>query len=110
MNLRRALLALSFPCLVSGCSLAPGEGLRSLPTAADGSSANLLVAQKGKGSQWVSFTPKTHSTAYSAIVTGADKNVWFVDYDAAQLARMSMSGAVKEFTVPGLVASGTALI
>ena len=37
------------------------------------------VVQRGKGAQWVPFTPHTTSDVYSAIVVGPDKNVWFID-------------------------------
>jgi streptogramin lyase len=66
---------------------------------------NLLpqVVQKGKGAQWVRFTPHTAGALYSAIVLGPDGNLWFIDENAASLVRMSMSGAIKEFSLSGIV-------
>ncbi|MBV9648495.1 MAG: hypothetical protein JO043_13595 [Candidatus Eremiobacteraeota bacterium] len=57
------------------------------------------VKQKGNGGQWVQFHPLTTATLYSAIVTGPDGDVWFLDENAASLVRMSLSGVIKEFNL-----------
>lgn len=57
------------------------------------------VVQKGGGGQFVQFTPSTIGALYSAIVEGPDGNMWFLDENAAQLVRMSMSGTIKEFNI-----------
>src|SRR5690242_6756139 len=54
------------------------------------------VVQKGGGGQFVQFTPKTIGALYSAIVQGPDGDMWFLDENAAQLVRMSVSGTIKE--------------
>jgi virginiamycin B lyase len=61
------------------------------------------VIQRGKGAQWVSFTPRTMSDVYSAIVLGPDKNLWFVDELAGGLVRMAENGSIKEFSLSGVL-------
>jgi virginiamycin B lyase len=44
-----------------------------------------------------------------SITTGPDGNLWFVEYRGPGLGRVTPEGAVTEFTVPGLPASGAVL-
>ena len=66
------------------------------------------VVQKGGGGQFVQFTPNTLGALYSAIVQGPDGNMWFLDENAAQIVRMSMSGSIREFNI-GAELSGNAV-
>jgi streptogramin lyase len=61
------------------------------------------VTQRGKGAQWVQFLPHTPGALYSAIVKGPDGNIWFLDENAGSLVRMSLNGAIKEFSLSGFL-------
>jgi virginiamycin B lyase len=50
----------------------------------------------------VQFLPKTVAALYSAIVTGPDGNIWFIDENAPGLVRMSVSGGIHEFPLAGV--------
>jgi streptogramin lyase len=89
-------------CALAGCgeSARLGRATSTLPA----QPADVPeVAQKGKGTQWVQFSPKTAGALYSAIVAGTDGNLWFIDETGGSLVRMSMNGSVKEFSLSGVL-------
>ncbi|MGA8535579.1 MAG: hypothetical protein WB615_15835 [Candidatus Tumulicola sp.] len=61
------------------------------------------VLQKGKGTQWVRFTPHTAAKLYSAIVPGPDNNLWFIDENAGSLVRMGLNGSIEEFSLSSVL-------
>jgi hypothetical protein len=42
---------------------------------------------------------------YSAILTGPDANIWYIDENAAGLVRMSVSGSIHQFPLTGVGAN-----
>jgi streptogramin lyase len=97
----KSIFAIFEACLLAGCSFA---GKPPVPSGVDQPGAVVPdVVQKGKGSQWVRFTPHTLGALYSAIVRGPDGNVWFLDENAAALVRIGQSGAIKEFSLSGFL-------
>ena len=84
---------------LSGCSM-PGTTAGPVGSQGTGEPQTLpQVVQKGAGAQWVQFTPKTNGALYSAIVSGPQGDVWFIDENAASLVRIAPSGATKEFSL-----------
>jgi streptogramin lyase len=80
---------------LTGCL---GQG--ATPNLGGSPGANALapqVIQNGSGTKWKQFKAKTAGFLYSAIVAGPDGNMWFIDENDGALARISMSGSVKEF-------------
>jgi streptogramin lyase len=92
----RRLVILFLGCALTGCSLS--EQTRPYAPAYSTYRAAPLVQQKGKGAQWVQFTPHTIGALDSAMALGPDGNVWFIDEEADRLARVSANGSVKEFS------------
>lgn len=103
--LTRWFAGIALAAALFGCA---GGGGIPQSGAAPANQRHLLpqVVQKGKGAQWVEFTPHTLAALYSAIVLGADEEIWFIDEDAASLVRMSESGAIKEFRLSGPLNAG----
>jgi streptogramin lyase len=97
MRYRRLLVALlvSIACGCSMNSLAPGGSTNVGPQ----------VVQKGGGSTWVTLTPHTAGALGAGIVAGPDGNMWYIDENAFELVRLSMSGAFKEFSIAGVLGS-----
>jgi streptogramin lyase len=93
----RRLAIFALACALTGCSLS-GEQTRPNAPAYSTYRSAPLVQQKGKGAQWIQFTPHTIGALDSAMALGPDGNVWFIDEDADRLARISANGAVKEFS------------
>jgi virginiamycin B lyase len=58
------------------------------------------VSQRGNGSQWKQFTPKASGSVWDNIVAGPDGNMWYTDENASGLVRITMDGAVKEYSLP----------
>ncbi len=100
----RSLTAVSV-VIVAGCSFA---GNAQPNNAFAGAGMLPQVNQRGKGAQWVSFTPHTLGALYSAIVLGPDNNLWFIDENAASLVRITESGSSQEFSIESAV-SGNAV-
>jgi streptogramin lyase len=61
------------------------------------------VVQRGAGSSWVKFNPHTFGALGAGIIAGPDGNMWFIDENAGDLVRLSMGGAIKEFTMSGFL-------
>jgi virginiamycin B lyase len=62
-----------------------------------------FVLQKGGGSNWVRFLPKTVATSkytYNGFAIGPDHNMWFQDVQGNGIVSMKETGAVKEYAVP----------
>jgi virginiamycin B lyase len=93
----RSLVFLALACALTGCSVS-GEQTRPDVPGYPTYRIAPLVQQKGKGVQWIAFTPHTIGALDSAMALGPDGNVWFFDEDADRLARISGNGAVKEFS------------
>src|SRR5580658_8494865 len=92
----RHLAILAVACALPGCSL---SGEQTWPDAAYSTYRTApLVEQKGKGAQWIQFTPHTVGALYSAMALGPDGNVWFIDEDADRLVRISTNGSIKELS------------
>jgi len=88
---------------VAGCGNATtSRGAAEIPAVLQQRLAGPEVAQRGKGAQWVQFDPKTNGFGYSAIVTGPDRNIWFIDEVGRGLVRMTETGAIKEFDLGGV--------
>jgi streptogramin lyase len=99
MTAQRAVLLTAIACAVAGCSNAASAVRSGLP-AVPGQPITLPeVVQKGKGAQWVVFRPHTFAGSYSPIVSGPDRNIWFIDENAGGLVRMALNGAIKEFAL-----------
>ncbi|MBV9085126.1 MAG: hypothetical protein JOZ62_20820 [Acidobacteriaceae bacterium] len=99
MRILRCLFSYSLLCAVAACS---ASSVPSIP-ASDGSSRIPLVRQRGAGSSWVKFLPKTTATGtytYNGLVIGPDHNVWFQDVQGNGVVRMTETGGVKEYAVP----------
>ncbi len=96
-NYRLASLAL-LACICAACGAHTSGTASSLPSL---SSLRPDVAQKGKGAQYVRFALKGAGGQGAAIVAGPDGNMWFLDEGAGALARVSMAGIVKEFSLSG---------
>ena len=91
MMIHRVMILAVVCCFVASCTLrsaSPSPGL-----------LHLDVSQEGGGAQFVQFTPHTLAGSYSPIVAGPDGNMWFIDENAHQLVRMSMTGSFKEFNI-----------
>ena len=94
----RSTLTTVFALALASCTLAG----RVTPTGAP-PGVPPDVVQKGNGAQFVQFTPHTLGALYSAIVLGPDKNLWFIDENAASLVRIGEGGAIKEFSLSGVL-------
>ncbi len=101
--LARSGISISLVCLLGGCAFAGKTMPAAGPGMAAGSLARPGVVQKGKGAQWVTFTPHTISPVYSAMALGPDSNVWFLDENGGSLARIAESGATKEFSLQSVL-------
>jgi streptogramin lyase len=95
----RAGLLLVLTCAITACSVDRQSPTPGTPTVTAPRYVVPDVTQKGKGAQWVQFLPHTPGALYSAIVQGPDENMWFLDENAAGLVRMTLSGAIKEFSL-----------
>ncbi|MGA8796864.1 MAG: hypothetical protein WB526_07340 [Candidatus Cybelea sp.] len=93
----RRLVILGLACALTGCSLSGEQTRPDVPAYSTYRSAP-LVRQKGKGAQWIQFTPHTVGALYSAMALGSDGNVWFIDETADRLVRISPNGSIKEFS------------
>jgi len=102
MRLFRLLLSGAPALIIAGCAVSaasrPNAGLPALPQRLSVPD----VVQRGKGARWVSFIPKTNGTGYSAILTGPDGNIWFIDEVGRGLVRMTETGAIEEFALGGV--------
>jgi len=99
VSIFRSLFICSVLCAVAACA-APSAGTFPAP---DTRLTVPLVRQKGAGSSWVRFLPKTTSTAtytYNGFAIGPDHNVWFQDVQGNGVARLTETGGLKEYTVP----------
>ncbi len=93
----RRLVILALTCTFTGCSLS-GERMSANAPASLPNHTVPLVVQKGKGAQWIQFTPHTVGALDSAMALGPDGNVWFIDENADRLARISANGSLKEYS------------
>ncbi|MFZ0362672.1 MAG: hypothetical protein WAL67_00540 [Candidatus Cybelea sp.] len=102
----KSLAPLTLAIVLASCSF----GSNAVGNTSVGEARSVLpqVTQRGKGAQWVTFTPRTTSDVYSAIVLGPDKNVWFIDELAGGLVRMEENGSIKEFSLSGVL-TGSAI-
>jgi virginiamycin B lyase len=102
MAISRFIVFFALPLIVVGCAGADlSRGNTAIPVLPEQQQLAVPdVVQRGKGAQWVSFVPKTLGVGYSAIVTGPDANVWFID-EGVGLVRMVETGAIKEFELSG---------
>lgn len=104
--IRRFGFLLACSAIVSGCSL------HSAVSNGPNNSAQFAVpigaadvVQKGAGATWVKLTPHTSGALGAGIVAGPDGNMWFIDENAGALVRLSMTGAIKEFSMSGHLGS-----
>jgi virginiamycin B lyase len=101
--LARSIAILTLACALTGCAMRGKDVVPGGAPPAAQARALPGVVQKGKGAQWVQFAPHTLGALYSAIVLGPDKNLWFIDENAAALVRIGESGASKEFSLSGIL-------
>lgn len=101
--MRAAAIVVLLLCGLPGCSFL-GAPLRSEDSATANRQRTLpQVVQKGKGVQWVRFTPPTAGALYSAIVPGPDGNLWFLDETGGGLVKMTLTGSVHEFSLSSVL-------
>jgi hypothetical protein len=93
--LPRSIGLLALTCVLEACAFTSKAVVPNSSAAEVGPRVAPEVAQKGKGAQWVSFAPHSLGALYSAIVLGPDKNLWFIDENAASLARITESGSFR---------------
>ncbi|MGA9946550.1 MAG: hypothetical protein WBE79_15505 [Candidatus Cybelea sp.] len=101
--LPRSIGLLALTCVLEACAFTSKAVVPNSSAAEVGPRVAPEVAQKGKGAQWVSFAPHSLGALYSAIVLGPDKNLWFIDENAASLARITESRSFREFSLEGAV-------
>src|SRR5215472_14809588 len=93
----RRYLCILFACVaLAGCA-PTGSNLRHAQPVLP------YVAQKGGGAQWVQFAPNTSGFLYGPMVSGPDGNVWFLEENFGSLVRVSMTGAIKAFSISGAI-------
>lgn len=99
----RFLFIAVFAAVLAGCTLrAPLENIPA-QTAGSPQFGAPDIVQKGAGAQWVKLTPHTFGALGAGIVAGPDGNMWFIDENAGDLVRLSMTGFIKEFSMSGFL-------
>ena len=95
--MRAIVLTLTCTIVICGCSM---RGSSNMP--APGGFPPFTepqVIEKGAGAEWARLTPHTLGALGAGIVRGPDGNMWFIDENAGDLVRLSMSGGFKEFSM-----------
>jgi streptogramin lyase len=98
--MRRSLATLGICFFIAGCSI---HGATSTPSGP--AMTRPQAVQKGGGAQFVQFNSHSLGNINSAIVSGPDGNLWFLDEGAGGLVRMSMGGSTKEFSLSNFLGS-----